>query len=663
MTITSLPLIIEFLKSRVHRETDTGVRCDPLLIGSRALQLNIPFADANKSITISNQTDWDILATIKWTIDILSLKTVSEQVLSCELRTFGGEEENVYQLVIRTRIGYKLDIEMCPEAQKVMFKESLFHNSGSLLLPLGSYRDQIYCNVASLEVLEAIKTSHISWPSEFTKHITHLHMIRSFLSVDDTLELQQRSFSRSEDMQAIVDTRRSIKEKIHGLPGKDINLNQSSEDFLEKNNKLLVERLIAHDDLHKLVALGAEPQYIKMLVSPEKALCSEAKWNDFTFQEKLNDIMEEAMVIAMERYLLPNRLTDQNEAYRLAVIRICTTLARGFFAKAAIDYYPLISKCPRDLVQLANKIRSDYKAKVVAENLASSKLIDSSENPEEMRLKKYRSTNVLPKSEKHKWIRGMRIYKLSPDFRTSDKWQCNPINDKKFPFCINNRRDNFVRLDSRMTPCDAGEESCMCDCPVTYGRWSDIIFGDVTMIQSRRGHLICVWSIYEDSYYDCSETHSWAGYVVIIPHVKNQNFTTMRKVAYESILDNPNGGYFENTDYTAFEFISRNEKGGSYGGAGDIVKVNYYSFEDSKTTTPTNHEENLFLLQYACAVVNPEMEYGGERMLKNHISELSISGGGGPSFNNQHLWVQTLACDKEVGKLLSTALQKQNISF
>ena len=62
------------------------------------------------------------------------------------------------------------------------------------------------------------------------------------------------------------------------------------------------------------------------------------------------------MAIALERYLIPMISKNQQTSYNLALIRICTTLTKGWFRQFAIDNYPRISNLNKKLLSIAYDI-------------------------------------------------------------------------------------------------------------------------------------------------------------------------------------------------------------------------------------------------------------------------------------------------------------------
>jgi hypothetical protein len=69
------------------------------------------------------------------------------------------------------------------------------------------------------------------------------------------------------------------------------------------------------------------------------------------------------MVIALERYLIPMISSNQENSYKLALVRICTTLTKGWFRQFAIDNYPQLINLDKDLLSIAYNIIVKYPIK------------------------------------------------------------------------------------------------------------------------------------------------------------------------------------------------------------------------------------------------------------------------------------------------------------
>jgi hypothetical protein len=180
--------------------------------------------------------------------------------------------------------------------------------------------------VVSPKGLALIKRSHLWRKLGFGKHITHYHKhlakYAKQLTVEDVRFLEERT----------AKTREAFPQ-IHPK------LNVSKEDFFDD----YVTKKYDHDYLHELVAFYQRPLYKELQVDPNSAWCDKRLW--FTLPESLRDrcVAEEAYVIAIERFLVPNNWDFPFQlAYLKALEKICTTLCSGWFRDHAIDSYPYI---------------------------------------------------------------------------------------------------------------------------------------------------------------------------------------------------------------------------------------------------------------------------------------------------------------------------------
>ncbi len=172
--------------------------------------------------------------------------------------------------------------------------------------------------------LAIIKRSHLWRSLSFGKHITHYHKyLRRF-----TKEFSQH------DIDVLA---RRTKMTMEAYPQQGPNLRQPVEEFFTD----AVTKKFSHDWLHELYAFTDRPIYTKMQRDPSTAWCEKDMWDEFTHTQKMYAVAEEALVIATERFLVPNDFNFPAKlAYHKAVEKICTTLCKGWFRDFAIDNYP-----------------------------------------------------------------------------------------------------------------------------------------------------------------------------------------------------------------------------------------------------------------------------------------------------------------------------------
>lgn len=195
--------------------------------------------------------------------------------------------------------------------------------------------------ICSLRGLSAIKLSHLSLDHNWMKHISCWH---KFL---------KPHFDRS-DWDLVKAREKLTLEKANQRHPK---LNMSKEDFFNDS----VQKVYDHDWLHERVAFYKQPLY-KRLQKPEKAdsaWCERELWDRLTHEDKLKCVAEEAMVIALERFLIPGLDQYAYSAYNKALKKVCTSLTSGWFRDFAIWNWPVL----KEMVQkeLINKLTQELK--------------------------------------------------------------------------------------------------------------------------------------------------------------------------------------------------------------------------------------------------------------------------------------------------------------
>ncbi|PKK65168.1 hypothetical protein RhiirC2_868938 [Rhizophagus irregularis] len=185
------------------------------------------------------------------------------------------------------------------------------------------------CIVAPLKVLEALKASHIYWSDDFYKNIADLHSLRIILENNQISPTKPLCCPmRDEKTNLMLKTRIKETEILRGTPSVHINLNNSDEEFLDREDDFFVDRVVPHDKLHELVKYGDHPIYEGLKNDKSKAMIEKSFFQKLDYQKQLDCMKEEAMVIALERYLIPKILKDQETSYSSALIRICTSLTK-----------------------------------------------------------------------------------------------------------------------------------------------------------------------------------------------------------------------------------------------------------------------------------------------------------------------------------------------
>lgn len=172
--------------------------------------------------------------------------------------------------------------------------------------------------VCSLRGLSALKLSHLSLDYRWIKHISFWHKYLKPHFNQDDWELVKRR-----EKLTLIDANQ-----------KNPTLSMSNVDFFDD----FVLKKYDHDYLHELVSFYDAPLYTRLKFSNKRDLawCEKQLWDEFSHDDKLRCICEEASTIALERFLLPQKERYPNVAYYKALQKVCTSLTSGWFREYAI---------------------------------------------------------------------------------------------------------------------------------------------------------------------------------------------------------------------------------------------------------------------------------------------------------------------------------------
>lgn len=95
-----------------------------------------------------------------------------------------------------------------------------------------------------------------------------------------------------------------------------------------------------HDSLHEVVAIFDKPAYQYYIEPSSEVMCSEKLFNACPEHIKLAGVVEESMVLALERSLIPfDFKPNPDKAFSTALEKVCTSITSGYFRKYAYDNY------------------------------------------------------------------------------------------------------------------------------------------------------------------------------------------------------------------------------------------------------------------------------------------------------------------------------------
>lgn len=190
---------------------------------------------------------------------------------------------------------------------------------------------------ASLDEIYTLKMSHIFWDNGGKPGHWFTHM-------NDIVAL------RKMDCEIIDPLYTSAKKewtKRFGKPGASLNVNK--EEFFSTG----VDRYVDHDSLHETIAFYDYPIFYDFLKEGEEVLTDKTKFFNMSFEKQLRAVQEEAMVLALERDIIPlkekpNKFYVHN-SYIKNLKKLVTQYSSGWFPKFISENWELVA------VRISNK--------------------------------------------------------------------------------------------------------------------------------------------------------------------------------------------------------------------------------------------------------------------------------------------------------------------
>lgn len=224
----------------------------------------------------------------------LIVKT-SDEIIECEIAWKGSNTEKLIEYIVNDKNTIK--------------KENGF------LIP-------------SLNVLYMIKMSH-----RFLKDSVFFKK-----TMDDILFMRELGALIDEDLKPIYKERMNVTYNY-----KHPNLNVNKDEFF---NYKEIQYVYDHDSIHEAVKLGDVPAYTKFKKEGEDVFCDKNKFSKLTEEEKINAVLEESYVLALERSQIPfvikgnkkNKITPK-ESFIIALSKVCTSITSGWFREFAWENY------------------------------------------------------------------------------------------------------------------------------------------------------------------------------------------------------------------------------------------------------------------------------------------------------------------------------------
>jgi hypothetical protein len=209
----------------------------------------------------------------------------------------------------------------------------------------------------TLSQLAALKKAHRFFCKGGDHRKWHRHM--------SDYELLKSHYNESEDK--LLELRTA--ETIAATPSHSVKLangTKKSDFFSQYLDKITY--FFEHDSVHLIVTSTMHgrtiPLYVGMLADGEEVKCDRRKWEAFSHDDKIKDVLEECYVIALERGIVPGifggtGFKRYDDAFMWAFMRVGTNLTKGWFREFANSHYREVMDAFYD----ANKRSSNYATK------------------------------------------------------------------------------------------------------------------------------------------------------------------------------------------------------------------------------------------------------------------------------------------------------------
>jgi len=287
-----------------------------IIYGYRALHFNTQKYFPNKERL--NKSDYDVILLELEYLDFFS-KIKKDLVSIREIK------KNKKYFIKTKKANY--DISIIKGSENITSNHLLYkyihNNNTKLKCPYGNE-----FNVVSNDYLYELKKSHRFIRKNHKKTMNDFYYILD--NCIDNKTYKESSFFKLRFKETLINANKATKH---------IKLTQDKENFFDTKG---ITYIYDHDSIHRAISFYKKPLYLKYLKDEETVLCDKIKWEKLPYEDKCKAVLEEAYVIAIERYLSKNSRKTRFEAFETGLEKICTTLCKGWFREFAYENYRTI---------------------------------------------------------------------------------------------------------------------------------------------------------------------------------------------------------------------------------------------------------------------------------------------------------------------------------
>jgi len=195
--------------------------------------------------------------------------------------------------------------------------------------------------IATLPELAALKKAHLIMPHKFKTNIQRYSQIKNLLGVT---EFNPEDFG-------VSNLYRLHRQECLSISKKHPKLNVTKNNFFEDAEF----KIFDHDSIH--IALGIENIPAYTLIQDGEVWCSKDKWDKLTHEKKMQCVIEEASILALERSIIPalylnRKFVGAAVAYSIALEKMICGIVSNWFREFIIEYYDLAIKMQPDYINL-----------------------------------------------------------------------------------------------------------------------------------------------------------------------------------------------------------------------------------------------------------------------------------------------------------------------
>ncbi len=125
-------------------------------------------------------------------------------------------------------------------------------------------------------------------------------------------------------------------------------LNTNKDTFFAENQG--VKYTYDHDSIHRAVAWSGVPAYTAFQADGAEVRCTQAKFDSLPYETRLNSVIEESCVLAIERSLVPfPGVKTPKQAYMFALSKVCSSISSGWWRRFAYEHvFDAVKAYPAD---------------------------------------------------------------------------------------------------------------------------------------------------------------------------------------------------------------------------------------------------------------------------------------------------------------------------